>query len=116
MNWTRFDYFNPPEEGIYWFVASTPGYDIDVDDRGALNGQSTGDTTTSVCMAHLSVDDEGRVQFDPVDRWTFGEIPGEACVSYFALVQPPALMGLKATVLASAGALACAVPPSRVLS
>lgn len=89
VDWLNFDYANPPEDGIYWLTVNAPDYDCDVDGGGRTVGIPTGDITQSVCMAQVSTDGDGQVQFDTVDRWAFGEVPEEATVSHYAPVDKP---------------------------
>lgn len=88
--WKRFDYENPPPDGIYWVVVNEPEYDVDVDGYGRTIGRPTDETKTEVCMVSVYTDDVGQVVFEPIERYAFGEISDEAWVSHYAEVTPPA--------------------------
>lgn len=58
QEWVKFDYEDPPEDGVYWLEVEYPEYDVDVDDYGKTVGQPTGKTGKTVFLGSLDMFDD----------------------------------------------------------
>ncbi len=87
--WLKFDYSNPPDEGIYWIHFEGPETDCDVDDYGRTVGWYTGETERTVAMVHLITDGEGAFDFHDVDRWNLGGRPHHGVACHYMPVEVP---------------------------
>ena len=60
--WVRFDFNNPPPDGLYWVHVLHDEYDVDADDEGRTVGSPAGEVVDVVAMVYMEsgVDEDGR--------------------------------------------------------
>ena len=56
--WIKFNYDNPPEDGVYWLEVEYPEWDVDVDDYGKTVGKPTGETIKAVFLGRVDMFDD----------------------------------------------------------
>ena len=56
--WIKFDYDNPPDDGVYWLEVEYPEWDVDVDDYGKTVGKPTGETIKAVFLGRVDMFDD----------------------------------------------------------
>lgn len=88
LAWVKFDYANPPPDGVYWLAMSWPEMDPDVDSEGRTVGVPTGEMESGVCMAELCTE-EGHVDHQVVDRYNLGDHSAGAVITHYCPVTIP---------------------------
>lgn len=93
MKFKKFDYQNPPANGVYWLDFAYPETESDADDEGKTVGCYTGEVVHKLGLAFIdNIDDNGQpFQAMPVDR-DLCNIDGElATIGAYALAAVPEL-------------------------
>jgi hypothetical protein len=89
QKWLKFDYSNPPAEGVYWVRFEAPETDCDVDDDGRTVGRYTGETEYPIAMVHVLHDGDGGVDFHDIDKWNLGSAPSVGVARQYMAVTVP---------------------------
>ncbi|MFN9471036.1 hypothetical protein [Acidovorax sp.] len=90
-DWLKLDAGSPPDDGVYWARVCYPEYDLDAGDDGRTVGRATGDVLEHVALVRADFSSEDGPHFEPIDKWTLGDVPDEAWVTHLMQVNTPAL-------------------------
>lgn len=84
----KFDYGNPPDDGLYWVRFEEPVYKVDIDDYGRAVGAPTGEIESYITLVEvLSYIDDDAVYFDSIAD--FRQLCETAVATHYAEVMTP---------------------------
>lgn len=91
IDFTPFDYANPPEPGTYWVILRRQIMDGDVDDYGRTVAWPTGEVEQIVSLVEIEVYDDDEVAIHPLQFEMNSHDEADVILYYapFTLPRPP---------------------------